>query len=332
MDAQLRVVEPLGDRRRLGGRGAVVEVPRGLRGQGAGGRGRPGPRELERQLDLGADPLDRRRPGPHPGAHERLDRELADDLGPRLRPVPARRRFPSRSRSPPVDLQRLRPRHRAAEAAPRGVVGLELQSAAQEDERLINLVAGDRQLGRSAQLGQRPLAPRVELRALTGPRDVGVVGSNRVVVVVDKQGGVLIARARSGLEPARGRAVSRLRDLVLRPAAGPPRGTRLAGQTGGAGRDRQGNDRDQDRRPDRVRRQRARVGRRRVPPRRGCSRRGADSCSASVAAGGACLRLGNTPLNPDVLEQLRKLGDLRKAGVLTDAEFEAKKAELLGRL
>jgi hypothetical protein len=41
---------------------------------------------------------------------------------------------------------------------------------------------------------------------------------------------------------------------------------------------------------------------------------------------------GSTPPNPDVLEQLRKLGDLRKAGVLTDAEFEAKKAELLGRL
>jgi hypothetical protein len=34
----------------------------------------------------------------------------------------------------------------------------------------------------------------------------------------------------------------------------------------------------------------------------------------------------------DVLEQLRKLGDLRKTGVLTDAEFEAKKAELLGRI
>jgi hypothetical protein len=36
--------------------------------------------------------------------------------------------------------------------------------------------------------------------------------------------------------------------------------------------------------------------------------------------------------DPDVLEQLRKLGDLRKAGVVTDAEFAAKKAELLGRL
>jgi hypothetical protein len=34
----------------------------------------------------------------------------------------------------------------------------------------------------------------------------------------------------------------------------------------------------------------------------------------------------------DVLEQLRKLGELRRAGVLTDAEFEAKKAELLDRI
>jgi hypothetical protein len=38
------------------------------------------------------------------------------------------------------------------------------------------------------------------------------------------------------------------------------------------------------------------------------------------------------PPDPDVLEQLRKLGVLREAGVLTDAEFEAKKTELLGRL
>jgi hypothetical protein len=36
--------------------------------------------------------------------------------------------------------------------------------------------------------------------------------------------------------------------------------------------------------------------------------------------------------NLDAMEQLRKLGDLHKAGVLTDAEFDAKKAELLRRL
>jgi hypothetical protein len=41
---------------------------------------------------------------------------------------------------------------------------------------------------------------------------------------------------------------------------------------------------------------------------------------------------GPTPPSPDVLEQLRKLGELRAAGVLTGAEFEAKKSELLGRL
>jgi hypothetical protein len=35
---------------------------------------------------------------------------------------------------------------------------------------------------------------------------------------------------------------------------------------------------------------------------------------------------------PDVYEQLAKLGELRTAGVLTDAEFEAKKAELLSRI
>lgn len=35
---------------------------------------------------------------------------------------------------------------------------------------------------------------------------------------------------------------------------------------------------------------------------------------------------------PDVLGQLEQLGKLRDAGVLTDAEFESKKAELLHRL
>jgi uncharacterized membrane protein YeaQ/YmgE (transglycosylase-associated protein family) len=35
---------------------------------------------------------------------------------------------------------------------------------------------------------------------------------------------------------------------------------------------------------------------------------------------------------PDVSDQLRKLADLHRDGVLTDEEFEAKKAELLSRL
>lgn len=38
------------------------------------------------------------------------------------------------------------------------------------------------------------------------------------------------------------------------------------------------------------------------------------------------------PAEPDVLGQLEQLGKLRDAGVLTDAEFEAKKSELLDRL
>ncbi|GAB2987630.1 hypothetical protein GCM10027184_45770 [Saccharothrix stipae] len=39
-----------------------------------------------------------------------------------------------------------------------------------------------------------------------------------------------------------------------------------------------------------------------------------------------------TSTEPDVFEQLRKLGELRDAGIVTAGEFEAKKRELLARL
>ena len=38
------------------------------------------------------------------------------------------------------------------------------------------------------------------------------------------------------------------------------------------------------------------------------------------------------PAAPDPMEQLRKLGELRDAGILTEEEFAAKKADILGRL
>jgi hypothetical protein len=38
------------------------------------------------------------------------------------------------------------------------------------------------------------------------------------------------------------------------------------------------------------------------------------------------------PAGDAVIEQIRKLGELRDAGLLTPEEFEAKKADLLGRL
>ena len=36
------------------------------------------------------------------------------------------------------------------------------------------------------------------------------------------------------------------------------------------------------------------------------------------------------PAEPDTLSQLQKLGDLKAQGILTDAEFQAQKAKLLG--
>lgn len=52
---------------------------------------------------------------------------------------------------------------------------------------------------------------------------------------------------------------------------------------------------------------------------------------ASVAAAVAAPTPAGAP-QPDVLDQLRKLGELRDAGVLTEEEFAAKKSALLDRL
>jgi hypothetical protein len=37
------------------------------------------------------------------------------------------------------------------------------------------------------------------------------------------------------------------------------------------------------------------------------------------------------PFSDDVYEQLKKLGELSEAGILTDEEFQAKKAQILGQ-
>ncbi len=42
--------------------------------------------------------------------------------------------------------------------------------------------------------------------------------------------------------------------------------------------------------------------------------------------------LGNSVSHSDILSQIRELSDLYQAGILTETEFEAKKAELLRRI
>jgi len=38
------------------------------------------------------------------------------------------------------------------------------------------------------------------------------------------------------------------------------------------------------------------------------------------------------PVRDDPIEQLKKLGELRAAGIITDEEFEQKKKELMGQI
>jgi hypothetical protein len=55
---------------------------------------------------------------------------------------------------------------------------------------------------------------------------------------------------------------------------------------------------------------------------------GADGSGVGKPAGAA--PAAAPPAAADPLDQIRKLAELRDSGVLSDAEFEAKKAELLG--
>lgn len=70
-----------------------------------------------------------------------------------------------------------------------------------------------------------------------------------------------------------------------------------------------------------------------VDPRKGrAAREFAAKVNAASARGEAPAAAAAPPAGPDVVGQLRQLGELRDQGVLTDAEFEAKKAELLARM
>jgi len=60
---------------------------------------------------------------------------------------------------------------------------------------------------------------------------------------------------------------------------------------------------------------------------------GADGAGVGQAAAApAATPAAGDAATPDKFDTLKKLGELRDAGVLTDAEFEAKKAEILGSL
>ncbi len=59
---------------------------------------------------------------------------------------------------------------------------------------------------------------------------------------------------------------------------------------------------------------------------------GAAPTAAPAAPPAPALSGPAAPSGDDIIGQIRKLGELRDAGLLTDAEFDAKKAELLGRI
>jgi hypothetical protein len=74
------------------------------------------------------------------------------------------------------------------------------------------------------------------------------------------------------------------------------------------------------------------VGQLAVPPPLGASVRIAEPNTSRTAVGDSGRATRPDDESGAVLEGLRKLGQLRDAGVLTEEEFAAKKAELLERM
>ena len=77
----------------------------------------------------------------------------------------------------------------------------ELERALQLGEALVEVVAFDRELGRTPQPAERPHAEPLELLGLVRPGEIGVLGAGGLRVVVGEQGRVLVAPTARPLEP-----------------------------------------------------------------------------------------------------------------------------------
>ena len=130
-----------------------------------------------------------------------------------------------------------------------------------------------------------------------------------------------------------GRHPEGVRQPVLRSTTGPPGRARTAGQARDPGRDRQRQDRDQAQRAGSCSSPKPPARSSTRPRRRGRSAGRTDRGAAAVAAprGAARPRVSHRRI-PMCLSSCVTLAELHRAGALTDAEFEAKKVELLGRV
>jgi hypothetical protein len=67
-------------------------------------------------------------------------------------------------------------------------------------------------------------------------------------------------------------------------------------------------------------------------PQPGSAQPAATATATPATPAGETPAATETAASPDPVEQLRRLGELRDAGLITPDEFEAKKTEILGRL
>ena len=198
----------------------VERVPEPLRDQRACPGHAVGRRQPERRLDPLVDHRVVGHPPPHARARGRLVGELAVELGLRLHVRAELDRVPHGVPEPlPVVLERVGAPQRAPQLDSELGRLCELERALVERDRLVELVAGDRELGRAPEPDDRAGPETLELLLVALPREVGVLGLNGLGVVVGEERRLLVPALRR-LAPARPRS----RRAAAR--AGPSAGSR----------------------------------------------------------------------------------------------------------
>src|SRR5918996_1659433 len=200
--AQRRLVEPLRDRRR------PIRLLLSLR------RMLHCLRREQRRLDAGTRPCEL--PGPfHPGLHDvglgrllphvrpaaSVDGEVGEDLGCQLGGGGRERLLGSAAVPLQVVLEHARRRRLPPELGPPLVVELQLERAPDEREDLVELETGQGAVGGPAEPDERPGAKLPRPLGLVRPREIDLLGSGRLGIVVRQQRSVLVVRPPRALEP-----------------------------------------------------------------------------------------------------------------------------------
>ena len=201
--AQGRISRALGQLARLRRhRRRLLVVGIAARDEGFGARRVVLAGQLERSRDPAVHECRVRCDAPHAGPDERLEHQLGVELaGDRVVRGQLDRPLHRGGEGGAVEVEGVRMPDRTPDLHLPRHARLEARGPLEQRHGVVQLVASDRQLGRTAQPDDRALRELAQPRLVVRPREVGVLGADGLCVVVRQERRVLVASTAGSLEP-----------------------------------------------------------------------------------------------------------------------------------